>query len=438
MARKVFISFLGTTNYSPTNYFFGEENNVINNVRFIQEASIQLLCNDWNENDKVLILLTKDSRKKNWQDDGHLDQDTKEIIKLDGLESRLNKLELNCKIGIPLNIPDGKNENEVWEIFQTIYNELEEEDVLTFDITHSFRFMPMLNMVLINYAKFLKNIQVERITYGNWEGRDKEKNMSEIVDITNLSKLQSWTNAAHEFVVFGRTNAIAEMMGDFSFADKIAGFSDQILTVRGKEIYHGNTANELLNELKEETKVLPIAFNPLLKMIQLKLEEFEQGNVIKNGIAAIDYCIDHNLYQQGITILTEFIITYVLIYLREDWEELFYRDAVSSALSLNKKEGFNIEMTKNNICRMILKDEISQEEGNLKINTVKTIVEQLFNLPFKKKLSDKVFKKLSLGLRHDINHSGIRQEPKEIDYIKGRLIKYFEETKKIINNYPCS
>jgi len=63
-------------------------------------------------------------------------------------------------------IPDGKDTDEIWEIFDIIYNALEEDDNIYIDITHSFRYLPMLLLVLLNYAKYLKNIKIKQITYG--------------------------------------------------------------------------------------------------------------------------------------------------------------------------------------------------------------------------------------------------------------------------------
>ena len=85
-----------------------------------------------------------------------------------------------------IKIPNGDYEEEIWEIFESVYNVLKDGDEVYFDITHAFRSIPMLVMVLINYAKFLKNIKVKSITYGNWEARDSE-NFAPIMDLITFS-----------------------------------------------------------------------------------------------------------------------------------------------------------------------------------------------------------------------------------------------------------
>lgn len=56
MARKVFISFLGTNNYLQTYYELKGEYSPV--VRFIQQALVGFLCKDWTKNDSVMIFYT--------------------------------------------------------------------------------------------------------------------------------------------------------------------------------------------------------------------------------------------------------------------------------------------------------------------------------------------------------------------------------------------
>ncbi|MDD3962408.1 MAG: TIGR02221 family CRISPR-associated protein, partial [Bacteroidales bacterium] len=172
MSRKILISFLGTNNYVPANYYLGDQSHKVDNVRFIQEALLELICSDWSENDVVKVFLTDEAEKKNWVDNGHLDRDSK-VIEYEGLKSRLDAFAAHHKSKIrfePIyNVPTGITETDVWDVFDTIYEQLEENDEVYFDITHSFRSIPMLCMVLLNYAKYLKNITVKGIYYGAFE-----------------------------------------------------------------------------------------------------------------------------------------------------------------------------------------------------------------------------------------------------------------------------
>ena len=85
MARKVFISFLGTNNYVECCY----SNDEHYPVRFIQETLIRETCKDWTTNDHIYIFCTTDAETRNWVDNGQ-DGTTDDIEKI-GLGKYLNK-----------------------------------------------------------------------------------------------------------------------------------------------------------------------------------------------------------------------------------------------------------------------------------------------------------------------------------------------------------
>ncbi|MEA3505330.1 MAG: TM1812 family CRISPR-associated protein, partial [Bacteroidota bacterium] len=171
MARKVFISVLGTGYYSKTKYYCENKDENVE-THFIQEAMLKFYSNEFKKNDKAYLFLTRKARNDNWESPAQ--KNNKFVIEgksdsYQGLEETLKGFDFDV---ISKDIPDGNNEEEIWEIFQKVFDVLELEDEVYFDITHAFRSIPMLIMVLINYAKFLKKINVKSITYGNWEGRD--------------------------------------------------------------------------------------------------------------------------------------------------------------------------------------------------------------------------------------------------------------------------
>ncbi len=66
MARKVFISVLGTGFYNECNYYSG---NFAFKTRFIQQATLAMLAEqgNWTKDDAAYILLTEGAKKNNWQ-----------------------------------------------------------------------------------------------------------------------------------------------------------------------------------------------------------------------------------------------------------------------------------------------------------------------------------------------------------------------------------
>ncbi len=196
MARK-FISFLGTGSYQESSYRLCES--IVENVRYIQIALVKLLCKGWKPDDTIQIFITKDARDKNW-------------VVNNGLKAQLQQLkelsDFNFTISA-IDIPDGKNVDEIHEIFSIVNNSIGNGDEVTFDITHGFRSIPMLGIVLLNYAKVLKSIKLKGVYYGAWEAN--QDGVSPIFDLTEFDRLLSWTIATDQFISSGNAKKIAAL-----------------------------------------------------------------------------------------------------------------------------------------------------------------------------------------------------------------------------------
>ena len=249
MARKVFMSVLGATNYTECVYYDDEFRS--SPTRFIQAAMFEKVISKWSPNDCGYIFVTsgkKGSFEKNWNDNGHKKIGSDEPILSKGLKTLCFEMNLPCRI-IPVEIKNGDNEKEIWENFRKIFDCLQPDDEVYFDITHGFRSVPMLVLVLNNYSKFLKNTKVKSITYGNYEARN-EKNEAPIISLNSLSELQDWTSAANMFIESGRTTKLSQLLKSEGIIS-LDNFAQEIFECRGVSINEGKSATNLKNELKE-------------------------------------------------------------------------------------------------------------------------------------------------------------------------------------------
>ena len=149
------------------------------------------------------FFLTDDARKKNWEDDGQWDRDNSCPKKCKGLKSCIGLMNLPFHVE-GVRIPEGHDEKQIWEIFDIVYKVLAHGDEVVFDITHAFRSIPMLAIIILNYSKVLKNIQLQRIQYGAFEALGPAFKVKEIpidqrvaplIDLTPLVTLSDWTMA---------------------------------------------------------------------------------------------------------------------------------------------------------------------------------------------------------------------------------------------------
>lgn len=439
MARKVFISVLGSTNYGECQYHIDDYTSAP--VRFIQEATIEYLMKreEWNSNDVAYILLTegeKGSEKVNWQDNGHKDRE-KQTIKCEGLKTRLDKMNLPFKVKPVTGLPIGDNEAEIWDIFKRIFDCLQEGDKLYIDPTHGFRYFPMLILVLVNYAQFLKKTEVRSITYGNYESRDSN-NVAPILDLMQLSALQEWTFAAGQYLESGSVTRLidlsknmltpilkdpstrnAESMALNKFIKALSSTIDDFQTNRGRSILEATNITPVKQgcENIESTFINPL--NPVFEKIKEQFRSFAPSRSVYNGFYAAQWCKENGLYQQAITILQESITTLIC----EEYSHIgANREVVNKAFKIHHDR---IPPEKWRFSSTLTRDEIDRE---------RTIIGQLLDMELLQSLSEP-FAEIT-QVRNDINHSGMVENPMKADKVKSKIDNIVNKVLQTLQSHP--
>ncbi len=433
MARKVFLSILGISCYKRVKYFFEEDKSLFHETNFIQEATLRYFAkNKEVKFDKVYIFLTNKARKTNWETPAQVENER--CNRYVGLSEVLTNLNLGTNIkGIDIN--NGNNETELWKIFQSIYDTIENNDEIYLDVTHSFRSLPIFLTVLLNYAKTLKNISVKSITYGNWEARD-ENNFAPVIDLITVNELQNWTIAVNEFIKFGYSDDLTDIMkSELNFlsresenrtdnliklkqiAKNLGNFSENIYTVRGKKIVDNKEGKVIYENLSDVQSAILPAFEPLITKLKEKFYTFRLDNDICNGFHVAQWCIDNSLIQQGITILKETITGLICQICKLDYKVEKDRNIVDTAFAIKTK---NIEQ---------IESEWNEFALDNKQQILEIIKQDIVNVIYKK------FSELS-QLRNDINHAGFKNNSYKADMFEKKLknlLGYFIEKFIICN-----
>ena len=433
MARKLFISFLGTGNYGKGRY--SRNGYTSSETRFIQVATLEYLehIGEWDKtsaSDHVIILTTKDSESKNWVDDGQIDPN----IKQPGLESELNRTGFEQQTS-RIDVPDGSNDGDILKIFETVYNLLDEGDEVYFDLTHAFRYLPMLMLVLFNYAKFLKGITVRSITYGNWEGRDKSTNVSKIVDLTQYSTLQDWTNAAASFINSGNADQLSKLIlvesgrlakGDMASkrlscklkmtANSLIEVTINMQTCRGKEQIGGKPIKKLKRNIADLNAMELPQLKPVLNKVSKQFNEFNDEADVNNGFRSAKWCLDHGLYQQAITIMREFIISY--------YYDISYQTFPGDFDKINSMKNRREPIEK---VLYILHEKTADDESQweCKSEHIQLIHKIIAEIEFNTDIVE-TYNKLG-DVRNDINHCGMRDEAQHGNDIIDKATKIYSE-----------
>lgn len=412
---KKFISFLGAIPYEKARYYFdNNQASLAEPTHYVQEAIFEKVLNDWQPSDRVFIFTTEDAKYKNYH---HRITKNDGLLENQGLEHILQRLSNKGRIGSfeAILIPNGNSEEEIWQVFQTVFQHIQEGDDLYFDITYGFRSLPMLGMVLLDYARTIYQAGIRRIFYGNYEaGRALQKPgelvEAPVLDLTPFAQLQEWTAAARSFLQGGNAEPVARLteQNNPEISRNLRLFAPAILTCRGLQLSRDIDISSFKN-LVNTNLGLPIKaqLRPLLEKIQEKLEPFSSDN-LRNGLHAVKWCIDNGLIQQGYTFLLETIISLVLerVFEGDALTNLRYRNAVGTALN-----------------------GLSPDYPNLRIEIPKAEYEFVYDYVNRCEGLSELYQKMTgkEGLRNDINHCGFREPYASPATLKDELEGLYEQ-----------
>jgi CRISPR-associated Csx2 family protein len=421
MSRKVFISVLGAGLYEGCKYtangFCSKE------TRFVQQATLEYLnAQEWPEDSKAFFLLTNKARSANWivESEKRFNKQQNANVSYTGLQKVLESsgLPFQCE---GVSIPDGKDEAEMWKIFETAFKLLEDGDELYFDLTHSYRYLPMLMLVLGNYAKFLKQATVCSITYGNYEARDIHKNEAPIVQLLPLSSLQDWTFATADFLKNGYTDRLVELSAKQldplmrnaetrtedtkrlkSFVNNLRSFSLDMQTCRGLRVIEASTIERTRSDINALHNVVIPQLEPVLHEVKRSIEPFCTSDDIANAFKASQWCYNNQQYQQAVTFLEEGFISYFCARYGIALDDRNKRELVTGALN-------------------ILSQDIPKGKWRVSKPEWKVLLESIV----KDELLNSLVKEAALvsALRNDFNHCGMRKGAQQSKDIKEKIKK---------------
>ncbi|MEK4381195.1 TIGR02221 family CRISPR-associated protein [Aeribacillus sp. FSL K6-2848] len=440
MARNVLLSFLGLSDYKPCFYTYQGETSSY--TRFVQTAIYELFKKD-GEMD-VVIFSTKEAEKNNW-----IDRVNEENQLVEGLKTTFHRIDPKANIKLVV-IDSSQDERANWQLFDAILNEIQEGDCIYFDITHSFRTIPFVSLIVLNYARLVKKASIGKIMYGFFEklGNPRkvdnipvEKRLVPIIDVTNMAALLDWTNGVDQFIRTGDATVIQQFTSNE--VKKIYTDPDPTIEERKQVSELRELANQLdmVGKLMQTARSLQIAEEikkfreqlnkvrnietdtvkpliPLLDEMEKKYENFTE-DPFQNLFAMADWCEKNQLIQPGLTLLQENVVTAICRLFRLDETNKDIRTDLHSAIR-------------------ILLERIPEEDWQVKNPSfVADIVEKL--KPYRDLL--KPFNPIT-EYRNDINHAGTRTDARPPQKFYQQLSEsiqkfkpFFEEVSNSSKNY---
>ncbi|AXJ02449.1 CRISPR-associated protein, TM1812 family [Cyclonatronum proteinivorum] len=395
MGKIYAISFLGTSPYSKTIY-------VIQNKSY-HEVYIQNAIKSHYKPEKHFIFATSLAKEKHEQ----------------GLLGRgFSQDEF-------VQISDGKTEAELWEIFSSIVETVPSDCRLVIDVTHGFRIQPMVALAVVVFLRFHKNISVEAILYGLYDHKNEE---NEVLDITSFLDIIDWTFGIRRLMEKGDASDLAGILSNFhrrsylrneaykatglsNFGNYLNGIMSAMAVVRPYDVIsEASRSASMTEELKRDIENMPHT-QPLglfADQILQKLSEYAapladvsdlySTKGIKSQLEIIDHYISVAQYQQALTLINELLIGFGLVLHVEDSMDLEKRKEMSYRLNAIRKGSF------------IAKAETWEYE----------LVEIL---------------KLSVDYRNDVNHAGMRPDPKSAKSIVKQTKELAESVRIFVDKH---
>ena len=428
MGRRVFLSILGIAFYGKCRYtkddFVGTE------TTFVQQNLLEYLQQKegWGKQDQVLMFLTDLAKVNNWNKDIRTrfsSKDQRDVPYI-GLEKILLDMDMSFQA---VHIPEGKSTEEMWELFEVIYSQLQEGDELYLDITNSFRYLPMLLVVLVNYAKMLKNVTVKAIFYGNYDARDKVSNVAPIMDFLPLSVLQDWTSATSDYLRYGQVeklydlseSSINPILKDPStrtddvkllraFVKCLKDLVGERITCRGLTIIENKNVGLLEKASKDIQEVTIPQLNPVFEKIKESLDIFGAKEDILNCIKAARWCCDNKMYQQTTTLLEEGLITFLCCHFKLDYKEEDFRDLMGQCLTAKTRPNKKIIFNDSVLAEELLADSVIWDN--------KLFVKSMQNIQ---------------QVRNDYNHAGFNKHPKKVKDIIDKVESLMDDIESILS-----
>jgi putative CRISPR-associated protein (TIGR02620 family) len=314
---KCFISFLGVSAYTPCNYCLGDGR--INAVAFVQTALLHLKAADFTAADRILIGCTNRARETN----------------LEPLRAEIAASGWRGPALADIALPDATSEQEMWAIFQRLMDQVRDGDELIFDITHSFRSLPMLFTVLIQYLRVVKHIKLRGVYYGAFERLGTAKEVQgmalaqrdvPVIDLTPFLSLYDWGAAIDHFLRFGHAGELQTLVDDGikpvlkatggqddsakalrQIVSNLAGFATNVRFARGQALSELRFQSRIVEPLQQVSSDFLPPLQPILDKLGERFRDWPDADAA-NGLRAVAWCIEHGMVQQGLTLLQETLV----------------------------------------------------------------------------------------------------------------------------------
>jgi len=323
-----------------------------------------------------------------------------------------------------VDIPDGSTEKQLWTIFDTIIDAVPEPaPPVVFDVTHSFRSIPVISLLAIAYLRAVRDVRVEKLLYGAFDASKPNAhgiNITPVFDLTPMTLLLDWLEAANAFRTSLDGSLLSRMLKEIqnnAYRDnrpnapknlvkvgtQIDALTRALRLARVREVI--NVAPHTRDKLNTDTLVKEAdtwakPFNVIRPKLMETIENIGTSGDEKNLETHLNLAklySKRKLYMESLSVLREWIVSHGCV-LANKSNDVFKKkvreeveDALNSANPWRKS-----------------KDEQTVPKWTQTSNGKELV---------------KLFSKVG-QVRNDVDHIGMRQDPDRAEKIEKKVNKY--------------
>jgi len=260
----------------------------------------------------------------------------------------------------PVDIPEGRSQADLWEIFERVAGAVRESDTVILDITHAFRSIPMVVLAVAAYLRRTKSVTIERIVYGAFEAREpfrtspQPEDRAPIFDLTPLLELLDWTSGAEALLKRGDAGLIAAKMIETHqrlwtkqaetsqkptklklLGQRLQSLSKALHLSRPREVMPLSAELvSLLSDARWEFQQWAKPFALIADQIRQELERFAFGasdelnqQSLEKQLQLVEYYLQKGLIVQAVALAREWVINWVALHREDrDWYDARFRE----------------------------------------------------------------------------------------------------------------
>ena len=384
-------TFLGKGTLHTSNYIFDNQEC---ETQFFAEAIVQFFSPE-----SLYIFATKSAAR--------------EPVSKDNKSERLSYIKdlLRERTNVrPIDIKEGSDETELWDIFGTVVDNIDDNDTVLFDITHGFRSLPFLTFLALAYVSNVKSdVNIEKVIYGAYDAVDWNNPDKPVFDLTPFVSLLKWMNAVNVFQNSGDARPIAELDVPSNIAKALTGLSEALLTNRTLEAQSAAATFDSLSFDESQAPPFQMLVNQLKQSYkQMAVDNpTEPEQSLKAQYQQIKWYVGNQHYLQAITLMREWLISY----------ECLLNEGSGHWLSKNPRDKAEDDLNDSSRQRNRQLAEALRQTGLANQDSIKTELWTECN-----------------EIRRDLAHCGMRQTPENAARAIQRIRDLFSEFKDFVKS----